>query len=48
LLKKREKEMFKAGCEEAEELERLKQLKHLNKAIVYANLEAPAEAAVVN
>ncbi|KAL7780671.1 hypothetical protein CFE70_010696 [Pyrenophora teres f. teres 0-1] len=48
LLKRREQQVFDAGREEAEDLERLEALEHLNQAVASTNPEVPAEAAVVD
>ncbi|EFQ87559.1 hypothetical protein PTT_16903 [Pyrenophora teres f. teres 0-1] len=48
LLKRREQQVFDAGREEAEDLERLEALEHLNQAVALTNPEVPAEAAVVD
>jgi hypothetical protein len=48
LLKRCKKKMFKLGYVDVEKLKRLKQLKQLNAAITSTNLEALAEAAIIN
>lgn len=48
LLKRKEVEVFEAGREDAEELERLELLEQFNHEIASVNPEAPAEAAIVD
>lgn len=48
LLKRKEAEVFEAGREDAEDLERLEAQERFNQEIASANPEAPAEAAVID
>jgi hypothetical protein len=48
LLKRKEADVFEAGREDAEELDRLEERKRFNQELASTNPEAPAEAAVVN
>jgi hypothetical protein len=48
LLKQKEADVFEAGQEDAEELDRLEKRERFNQELASTNPEAPAEAAVIN
>jgi hypothetical protein len=48
LLKRKEADVFEAGQEDAEELDRLEKRERFNQKLASTNPEAPAEAAVIN
>jgi hypothetical protein len=48
LLKQKEADVFKAGWEDAEELDQLEKRERFNQELASTNPEAPAEAAVIN
>jgi hypothetical protein len=48
LLKRKEADVFEAGWEDAEELDRLEKRERFNQELASTNPEAPAEAAVIN